>query len=433
MIFTKNKIGLLLLLVTIGFSFQSCVKDRCDATRTFIQWIPIYKTVDEIRQNIQVDGPRELKNPGKIYYYNDYLMVNEVREGIHIIDNSDPKNPNTVAFIEIPGNVDMAVKNNILYADNYIDLLAIDITNPVSPTLISRTEDVFNSLSLHQDLGHLVYYEETETTMEIDCNDPRWGGGSWFFQGNNVLIDSAFDNNSPTFESGSGSGSNPPVGIAGSMASFALVDCFLYVIDNAQVDVFNVENNTQPQLANTFTVEWGIETLFPYQDKLFIGAEAGMFIFDNTNPAAPVYLSEFRHARACDPVYVKDDYAYVTLRGGTFCQGFENQLDVVDISNLEDPFLVETYPMDNPHGLSIKNDELYLCDGASGLKVYNIENVNAISENQLDHVSNFDAYDAINIPNKDVVMVIGKDGFYQFDNSDPNELIQISLIPVTRN
>ena len=37
---------------------------------------------------------------------------------------------------------------------------------------------------------------------------------------------------------------------------------------------------------------------------------------------------------SCDPVVVQGDYAFVTLRGGTECQGFSNQLDIIDISTL---------------------------------------------------------------------------------------------------
>jgi hypothetical protein len=42
-----------------------------------------------------------------------------------------------------------------------------------------------------------------------------------------------------------------------------------------------------------------------------------MFIYDNSNPQAPVQLGVFQHARACDPVFASGDRAYVTLRDGT--------------------------------------------------------------------------------------------------------------------
>ncbi len=128
------------------FVFQSCTQDLCNRSATFVRFEPVYLQVNEIREDIQIQAARSLKNPGKLYYYNDYILINERREGLHIIDNRNPENPENIAFVKIPGNIDMAVKNGILYADNYIDLLAIDIQNPAVPRLVSRTEDVFNSL-----------------------------------------------------------------------------------------------------------------------------------------------------------------------------------------------------------------------------------------------------------------------------------------------
>ena len=187
---------------------------------------------------------------------------------------------------------------------------------------------------------------------------------------------------------------------------------------------------SNPLLAGTFAVSWDIETLFPYKENLFIGAESGMFIYGLSDPLNPNYLSKFQHARACDPVFVKDDYAFVTLRDGTTCEGFSNQMDVVDISSLTNPFLVDSYQLDNPHGLSIRGDDLYLCDGRSGLRVLDIENVESISE--IERKDNFDAYDAISIPNKEVLLVVGKNGLFQFDVSNSSDLRQISSIAINR-
>lgn len=418
---------LMILFIGVAVSFQSCLKDECEGTQTFVQYDPVYKTVDEIRQNIKILPPRTLENPGKIYYYKNHIIVNEVREGLHIINNHDPANPSMVAFIEIPGNVDMAVKNDMLYADNYIDLLTIDISDPVNPVLKTRTEDVFNSLSQNQNLGHLVYYEPTEVTVELDCSDPRWGT-SWWRNGGGLF----FDTNAPILTNSSGSSNNntPSLGVAGSMARFGIYQDFLYAIDNSSVDVFDISSEMNPISSGAFDVSWDIETLFPYKENLFIGSQSGMFIYSLSNPANPSYLSKFEHARACDPVFVKDNYAYVTLRDGTPCEGFSNQLDVVDITSLTSPFLVDSYQLDNPHGLSIKDNDLYLCDGRSGLRVLDIEDVEKIREKN--HQNNFDAYDAISIPNKEVLLVVGKDGLYQFDNSNSSDLKEISVISINR-
>jgi hypothetical protein len=69
--------------------------------------------------------------------------VNERFEGIHVMDNVDPKNPRPLVFIEVPGCIDVAVKSNILYADNVTDLVSINIGALPSITVGGRVENVF--------------------------------------------------------------------------------------------------------------------------------------------------------------------------------------------------------------------------------------------------------------------------------------------------
>ena len=161
--------------------------------------------------------------------------------------------------------------------------------------------------------------------------------------------------------------------------------------------------------------------------------ESFLYIFDNSTPSNPTQLSVFQHARACDPVYVKDNYAYVTLRSGTWCEGFTNQLDLIDITDLTNPVLEKTFNMDNPHGLSIKGDNLYLCEGEFGLKTFDISNPMKLNRNEIDHIKNLHSYDAINIPDSDIIMVIGNDGLYQYNTSNPSRLEEISKIEVRSN
>ena len=128
----------LFLFAFLGLGLTSCLEDQCDATWVYTRYDPVYVTNAEMRQPIERTAAREMENPGKIYYYQDVLLVNEYREGIHIIDNRDPSNPQFLSFIDIPGNVDMAIRNNILYADNYIDLIALDISDPKKDRAVTR-------------------------------------------------------------------------------------------------------------------------------------------------------------------------------------------------------------------------------------------------------------------------------------------------------
>src|SRR4030095_14872350 len=106
------------------------------------------------------------------------------------------------------------------------------------------------------------------------------------------------------------------------------------------LNVFNVSNTLDPQFLNKVNIGWNIETIYPFKGRLFIGSMTGMFIYETTNPNNPTKVGTFTHARKCDPVIADDKYAYVTLRSGTTCQGFTNQLDVVNIENVMVPSLV---------------------------------------------------------------------------------------------
>ena len=78
---------------------------------------------------IKLLSPQTVKDPGKIYIYGKYLLVNEKNRGIHIFDNVDKTNPQPVAFAEILGNTDMAIKDAVLFADHMGNLSAIRINN----------------------------------------------------------------------------------------------------------------------------------------------------------------------------------------------------------------------------------------------------------------------------------------------------------------
>jgi hypothetical protein len=417
------------LLFLAASSFWSC-NDQCKETRITRRFTNVTRSLIELRTMVKKESPRSLEHPGKMYIKGDYLFVNEVKEGIHIINNKDKSHPEFITFIKIPGNGDMAVRDNILYADSFSDLVAIDIRDPLNPKEVSRVKNVFKSglfdgggWTLNETTGAILDQdvEYITETVTVNCEEdmgpvPNWG---WF-------ADKAFQ---PSFSSSSPNSSGSS-GKAGSMARFALHQNFLYTVGQSDLHLFNIASPSVPKDFATVNMGWGIETIFPYENKLFIGSSTGMFIFDNSNPAAPKQLSMFQHGRACDPVVVQGNIAYVTIRTGNFCGGSQNQLDLVDVSDPSSPQLIKSYQMENPHGLSIDSPTLYLCEGKHGLKVFDASDRLAIDKNQLAHFKDMDAYDVISLGK--TLLLIGKDGFYQYDSSNPKDLRLLSKIPVAK-
>lgn len=424
-----SRIISLFLILGVSLSLSSCLEDQCVATREYTVYTPVYAKMDEYREAIAPEAPRTLDNTGALYVYKNYIFINERKEGIHIVDNTDPEHPTPIAFLKIPGNFNMGIRNDLLYADNFVDLVVMDISDPLDVKFAGRTENVFTSYQFYEDLGHLVYYEESEASMELSCSDLNFGRDVFWLESGGVAIDVAFASNadalSPAINAEQGGNS---IGQAGSLARFSIIDQYLYSVSEFDLKVFDLENPVEAALASTVNIGWGIETIFPYGDHLFIGADHGMYIFNNSDPLNPYQQSVFSHARACDPVFVAGNTAYVTLRDGTECEGFNNQLDVVDISNLSSPELLASYPMQNPHGLSILDERLYLCEGRFGFKVFDVSDWREIGEKQLNHVKGFSAFDVITLGGQDLAIVIGEDGLYQYDISDPENPRQLSVL-----
>lgn len=126
---------------------------------------------------------------------------------------------------------------------------------------------------------------------------------------------------------------------------------------------------------------------------LFLGSRTGMYIYDIADPAFPARVSEFQHGTACDPVVVEGEYAYVTLRGGNDCGATESGLYIVDMTDIERPVLLTSYPMDEPYGLGYHGSLMFVCDGDSGLKIYDKTDLEALV--LLEQFDQPQAYDVI--------------------------------------
>lgn len=107
-----------------------------------------------LNMSVKSISPVPLINPGKIYLKGDYIYIIEKYKGVHVINNTDATKPIKEKFITIPGIVDVAIKNNYLYADNAIDLVAVDISDLASVRTVQRKRNVFPELS-HPDWGYI--------------------------------------------------------------------------------------------------------------------------------------------------------------------------------------------------------------------------------------------------------------------------------------
>ncbi len=416
-------------LIGISAIMSSC-KDTFTETRTYMANVPVYMSYDELRTSVAVSAPSAIGTMGKIYIKDQYLFVNEKFKGIHVFDNSDPANPINLSFIKIPGNVDLTIKGNFLYADSYIDLVVLDITNISNASETYRLENIFPYTipdvevdyaiaPIDQKKGVITGWEVAQYTEKIDGDiipPPIYyydrGGDVWMAEAN------------------SGTGGAPvtqTVGVGGSLARCIIVENTLYVLNQWQMQMVDISIQDKPVAKETINLSWMAETVFVDSTFLYIGTQTGMLIYDVKQPAWPVYVSSYDHFQSCDPVVVDDGIAYVTMRSGNRCGSWQNQMDVINVTNPKTPQLLKSYSLAEPFGLGIDNKTLFVCDGSAGLKIYDVTNPLTIDQHLIKTYQAIQATDVIAL--NGILIMISSSGIYQYDYSDLNNIVEISHIP----
>lgn len=424
-----KKLKNILVLVVVVLMATSC-NDKI--TEVFVGNSPIYMSYEDLAKSVKQTSAQDLKDPGKIYFKDNYLFVIEEKKGVHIFDNSDPANPENISFIEVPGVVDMAIKGDVLYVDSYIDFVALSLADINNVVELKRMKDVFPYTlpvydedyplaQIDQEKGVVIGWEIKTIRQEVeDRYYPIYWEGGIFFD----ALSSSYSANA-TGMSSSG------FGVGGSMARFGISGNTLYTVDNSQLHIFDITDASNPIFYGDFYAGWGIETLFISDDKLFLGSQNGVYIHDIALPRAPQYLSQFWHMTGCDPVVVSDTLAYVTLRGGNACGNTLNRLDVLSVADCANPRLLQTYAMSGPYGLGIDGHTLFVCDGDAGLKIYDVSDPLHIDQHL---IANFPGIVAIDvIPVNGLLFMVAEDGFYQYNYNDLSNIQLLSKISVSND
>lgn len=393
---------------------------------------PVYLSYKDLRSSVAEVQNVDLKNPGKIYFKDNYIFIVEELKGIHVFDDTNPSSPVKKGFVKLPGVVDISVSGNIMYADSYVDLVVLDVQDVENIKEVGRITDVlpytipahnsdFPSTYVDKDKGVVIDWELKTIKEKIENVINPY---PIYY---NSALDFLYKSNSMGASSGvSGTG----IGVGGSMARFGIKGNALYLVNSNILKIFDISGKTSPVEVNELSTGWNVETMFLQANHMFLGTTTGMSVFDISSPFSPSSLTFFTHARSCDPVIVDDTLAYITLRTGTNCGGIQNVLDIVNIKDITKPTVVISYFMTNPYGLGKSGDLLFICDGNAGLKVYNAADPKAILGNLIFTYPNIQAYDVI--PVGKLLVLIGDDGLYQYDYSDVKNITLLSKILVVK-
>lgn len=392
----------IILSISILLFSSSCIS----GIDYYYKYEPIYISTEvlkrKIKDKIKITEPKKIINVGKIYTYNNYLFISENNMGVHIIDNTDPKKPVNKAFLGIPLNEDISIKGDVLYADSYDELVAVDISNieKINVTKRIKLASFFTNPKFH--------FEKSSGFMIGEKKTPVYEARVFSM----IMARSSTSSNSYS----SSSSMSYSTGKGGSLSRFSIVGDYLYTVTNTDLNLFSLADNKNPQELGKVKIEnvTRAETIYSYKDKLFIGTATGAYTYDNKDPQKPVFISKIEHVRSCDPVVVENDTAYITLRDGSTCRGGVNELDAVDLADIKNQKILKTYPLENPWGLAIKDNILFVCDYNNGIKIFNAQDPKNLIE--ITTIPIKKAKDII-INENNLGIVVTDDGIHEYDFS----------------
>jgi len=224
--------------------------------------------------------------------------------------------------------------------------------------------------------------------------------------------------------------------VSGSYSRLLPVGNFLYAINNEELATFDISDKNTPVLVSRQDVGFRIENIFHKEGILFIGSSQQLYIFLINSKGIPLLKNSvqyFNGDNVCsyDPVIVNDNYAYVTLSPiqgeiiGNCWRDFSiSELRVYDISNIEKPIFVSNFSLEDPKGLAIDGNILFVCEQKKGVKILDVSDKKKIAE--ISSIYGFITYDLI-VRDK-ILYVVGKDQIREYDYANINDVKLISTI-----
>ncbi|HEA28958.1 MAG TPA: hypothetical protein ENH91_03015 [Leeuwenhoekiella sp.] len=401
----------ILLLFILGTTFPSCKDD--DNSEYAMQNIatPIVIDKADLRatfNQLEVEDPKPIENSGKFYAYGDYIFINDLGAGVHIIDNTNPSAPVKKGFLEVPGSKDMEAKDNILYVDSYSDLVLFDLSNMNDIKYLKSYEDILGNGNYEWPL-----FSQDVDQVDYDAYDPgsQIVVGWEYSRELRPIVRYDYAEDGGVVNTANGADGFSGSGQGGSFARFNVVNDRLYIINDGQLLVFDVSNQEDPIVTGNQYLNWNVETIFNQGDYLYLGSTNGMHIYDITDLDNPTSVAVIEHVLGCDPVVVDGDYAYVTVRGGNNCGQDLSFLEVIDISDKSNPVIVKDYDMQEPYGLGIRGDQLFVSDGQYGLHIY--DKTDPTDLKLVKNKEELNIFDVI--PLEDKLLMIGGQTLHQYN------------------
>ena len=215
----------------------------------------------------------------------------------------------------------MAITGKTLYADAYGDLVTLDISNPLDVVAKNFAANVFPDHANYyygpgiamggnfnpDSVNVIVGYTIRDTTVDYDPGNVY----PVLYAGCPTCSMAA----TPTSQMAPVAAVPNKTATNGSTARFSIINKYLYTVGYSSLTTFDISNSFVPAQTSIVQVDWHVETIYPMKNRLFVGSNNGMYMYDVQSAPSQhrLLIGQLYAWRACDPVIADDNYAYVTL------------------------------------------------------------------------------------------------------------------------
>lgn len=370
----------------------------------------------------------------RVYVAGNHAYVVSGETGLHVVDISDLKSPQVVGFYDTPGYAeDVCVSGNYAYVADETALRVIDVSDPVNLTEVGfyTTDGGVCVREVCVD-GNYAY---VSGLCVIDISDPKNLKGVGFFDGFSL------DKN---WERTQGEEYN-------SVEVFYISDGYAYTIyqakfaDSEYQHVLHVMDISDPKRpigmgycdAGDTPIRVYVANGYAYLLRYGLDNDPDLCVIDVSDPKNPKRVGEYDTPERAESVCVADGYAYV-VEVSQFGEGsMGTAIRVMDVSDPSKPKAVGYCGADYYTGYTegeCVGDEIYVNNnsalvtyGEFGLRVADISDPNnpkdegaAVIDARDTHTYPYSEVRGFHIANGHFCVVIGRDGLWVQDISDPN-------------
>ncbi len=274
----------------------------------------------------------------------------------------------------------LAVAGDVAYvADGTAGLRLIDVTDPVSPSLIYTLDTAGSAYGVFL-RGDYAYVADNDHGLQvIDVTDPTWPlvAGGVLTTGNSYDVEvvgnyayvadrsgglQVVDVGNPYVPTVVATRSTP-----GNAYGVEIFGHYCYVAaSGGGLCIFDIADPANPVHIDTMTLSGYAWDLVAAAGKAYVVCDSGgLWILDLANPAKPTALSTFATAGPALDVFLDGRFAYV-------CES-SSGLEIIDVSDPAAPFLKNSFnTAGSAWAAQTAGEYCFVADGSAGLRTLKI-------------------------------------------------------------